>query len=302
MTGASIVNTLNDRARKCVKTSQKGRQMDAKQSCDSADDKDIIRSLIRSIHVIQAINVHGSLGITEIAKCAGIPFPTAYRIVNTLLREGLIEREPSRKHYRPTALIQTLASGFQNHDRLVSIARPAMMAFTDQHHWPLTLVTRVGNKMVVRYSTNDRTTLTFNNYYPGWQVPLLSSASGQVYLAFAQDRIRGNLLGQFQSVSGHDAFTLQDFQDGAAIRKIQENGFAAVSKTYYSANPGKTSSLAVPLFQGDELVGSLAMVFFTSAMPLSKAIADFFGPLGDVAAQINQSLQDQPDPDDMAAI
>jgi IclR family mhp operon transcriptional activator len=274
--------------------------MDVNESQVDSDDKDIIRSLIRSIHVIQAINVHGSLGLTEIAKSAGIPFPTAYRIVNTLLREGLIEREPSRKQYRPTALIQTLACGFQNHDRLVSVARPATIAFTDRYHWPLTLVTRVGNKMVVRYSTNDRTTLTFNNYYPGWQVPLVASASGQVYLAFAEDRVRENLLGQSQSVSGHDAFMLQKFQNGSAGREIRENGYAAVSKTYYSANPGKTSSLAVPIFEGEELVGSLAMVFFASAMTLPNAIAEFLGPLREVAAQIKQGLHDQPDMADLA--
>lgn len=276
--------------------------MDDDKSAGETDDKDIIRSLIRSIHVIQAINVHGSLGLTEIAKSVGIPFPTAYRIVNTLLREGLIEREPSRKQYRPTALIQTLASGFQNHDRLVSIARPATIAFTDRYHWPLTLVTRVGNKMVVRYSTNDRTTLTFNNYYPGWQVPLLASASGQAYLAFAPDLIRDNLLRQSQSVSGHDAFTLERFQNGSAIREIRENGYAAVSRTYYSANPGKTSSLAVPIFEGDELVGSLAMVFFATAMPVSQAIAEYLQPLSDVSARIRQNLEDHPEPDDMGAI
>lgn len=255
------------------------------------DDKDVILSLIKSIHVIQAINAHGSLGMTEIAASAGVPFPTAYRIVNTLVREGLIEREPSRKRYRPTALIQTLSCGFQNHDHLVNIARGPTSAFTDRHHWPLTVVTRVGNKMVVRYSTNERTTLTFNNYYPGWQVPLLASASGQVHLAFAEDHVRQRLLEQSRTASGQDALVLKRFENGSAGREIRQRGYAAVSKTHYSANPGKTSSLAVPIFEGQHLVGALAMVFFSNAMTLQKAIGEFLEPLLAVSQEINRGLQ-----------
>ena len=49
----------------------------------------------------------------DIAKRAKVPYPTACRIVQTLLHEGLIEREPARKHYRPTPLIQSLSNGFR---------------------------------------------------------------------------------------------------------------------------------------------------------------------------------------------
>lgn len=259
------------------------------------EDKSTIRSLARSIHVIQAINRHGSLALTEIARATGIPFPTAYRIVNTLIEEGLIEREPTRKRYRPTALIQSLACGFQNHDRLVNVARPIMTEFTQKYHWPLSVVTRVGNKMVVRYHTSWHTTLTFNNYYPGWQVPLLASASGQVYIAFAEDHIQESLLSQANVMEGvSDPFILKEFQSGRACQRIRDAGYATVSKAHFSANPGKTSSLAVPLFEGGELVGSLALVFFANGMSLEKAAEDFFGAIEDVAGRIDEELRRTP--------
>ena len=259
------------------------------------EDKSTIRSLARSIHVIQAINRHGSLALTEIAKAAGIPFPTAYRIVNTLVEEGLIEREPGRKRYRPTALIQSLACGFQNHDRLVNVARPLMTEFTQQHHWPLCLVTRVGNKMVVRYHTSGHTTLTFSNYYPGWQVPLLASASGQVYVAFAEDDVQTSMLAQSHVMEGvSDPFILREFQTRRACQRIRDAGYAAVSKAHYSANPGKTSSIAVPVFERGELVGSLALVFFANGMALDKAANDFLAEIQNVAARIDTELQRNP--------
>jgi IclR family mhp operon transcriptional activator len=69
-----------------------------------------IRSISRCISVLQAINRAGDLSLMEIAKRAKVPYPTACRIVQTLLHEKLIEREPTRKHYRPTALIRSEAN------------------------------------------------------------------------------------------------------------------------------------------------------------------------------------------------
>jgi IclR family mhp operon transcriptional activator len=59
-----------------------------------------------------------------IARRELLPYPTACRIVQTLLHEGLIEQEPARKRYRPTALVQSLAQGFKTGSQLVSVARP----------------------------------------------------------------------------------------------------------------------------------------------------------------------------------
>ena len=55
-----------------------------------------IRSITRSIAALKAINRHGSLSMMEIAKASEVPYPTACRIVQTLLYEGLIEQEPAR--------------------------------------------------------------------------------------------------------------------------------------------------------------------------------------------------------------
>jgi IclR family mhp operon transcriptional activator len=241
-----------------------------------------IRSIVRAITVLQAINRYGSLTLSEIADYAELPYPTAMRILRTLQDQGLIEREHSRKKYRATALVQTLSCGYQNYDRLVTSARPHIVDLTRELGWPISIATRVGQNMVVRDSTSSLTTLTFNNYYPGWHVPLLSSASGRVYLAHAEEDVRKVLLEPL-----HDDERKQfkiDFEE------IRNQGYAAVTRTQYSANPGMTSSIAVPLFQGEELLGSLALVFFSKAMPISDAIAQFVDPLKRTAQTIKVAL------------
>ena len=57
-----------------------------------------IRSISRALHVLQAINQHGALTMTQISQIVKLPYPTACRIVYTLVGEGVIERETSRKY------------------------------------------------------------------------------------------------------------------------------------------------------------------------------------------------------------
>jgi IclR family mhp operon transcriptional activator len=159
-----------------------------------------IRSITRSIAALKAINRHGSLSMMEIAKSAEVPYPTACRIVQTLLYEGLIEQEPARKRYRPTALVQTLATGFQHDDELVRIARPHIVALTARVGWPVSIAIRVGREMMLRDSTHANSSLTFEHYYPGFTLPILDSASGKVSMAFADPEEREMIL-RFMRVS-----------------------------------------------------------------------------------------------------
>lgn len=254
-------------------------------------EDDAIRSISRALAVLRAINRSSALTLTEIARLADLPYPTALRIVRALVAEGVIEREPDRKRYRPTPLIQGLAYGFQNHDRLVVGARPHIVALTEEVHWPISLVTRVGNSMVVRDSTSTRTPLTFSHYYPGWQVPLTVSASGRVFLAHAGPEVRSELVAHYKSIATSAEFeTLKAFESQGDAERIVERGYDAVARTGYSANPGRTSSIAVPLFIGDELSGTVTLVFFSAAMPLAEAVERFVPPMRVTAKAIGTDL------------
>ncbi|MET0250236.1 MAG: helix-turn-helix domain-containing protein, partial [Sphingobium sp.] len=153
-----------------------------------------IRSISRALSVLQAVNRGRSLTMMEIAQASGVPYPTACRIVQTLLHEGMIEREATRKRYQPTALVETLAHGFQGHGALVRVAHPHMAALTRDFGWPLSLTTHVGSSMVLRDSTHAQTSLTFNAYFPGFAMPILACAAGLVYLAYADAEERDGIL------------------------------------------------------------------------------------------------------------
>ena len=249
-----------------------------------------IRSITRAISALQAINRHGSMTMMEIAKAAQVPYPTACRLVQTLLYEGLVEQEPARKRYRPTALVQTLATGFQHEDQLVSVARPHIVELTKQIGWPVSIAVRVGRDMMLRDSTHANSSLTFEHYYPGFTVPVLDSASGKLSMAFAADEDREMIL-RFMRISQEiDIDYLSTAELGLNVDQIREEGYATQGRNHFNLTPGKTSSIAVPIFKNGHLEAAMTMVFFVAAMKLSDALENYLDHLKQAAAAISHEL------------
>ena len=249
-----------------------------------------IRSISRSIAAIRAINRHGSMSMMEIAKAAKVPYPTACRIVQTLVYEGLIEQEPARKHYRPTALVQTLATGFQHEDELVSTARPHIVEVTKRLGWPISIAIRVGRQMMLRDSTHANSSLTFEHYYPGFTLPILDSASGKVSMAYASDEDREMVL-RFMRVSQDiDLNYLATAELSLDVERIRINGYAVQGRNHFNLTPGKTSSIAVPIFKNGRFEAAMTMVFFIAAMKLSDALELYLDDLKATAAAISHEL------------
>ncbi|MCJ2183590.1 helix-turn-helix domain-containing protein [Novosphingobium sp. 1949] len=246
----------------------------------------------RALDILRIINLQGSPSLVEITRAVDLPYPTVLRIVRALVEEGVIEREPARKRYRPTAMVQALSYGFQNHDALVAAARAHIEALTRAVHWPVCLVTRVGNMMVVRDSTSTQTPLTFDHYYPGWQIPLIQSASGRVFLAYTDRERRLAMIDHIAATGSKSVVQmLRDFEETGEADLIREQGYATVARIPFSSNPGRTSSFAVPIHANGTLLGALTLVFFANAMTPEEASAKYFDAVLGTAQAIGREME-----------
>lgn len=252
-----------------------------------------IRSVSRAIAILQAINQKGSLPMMQIARTGDVPYPTACRIVQTLIHEGLIEQEPARKYYRPTVMVQSLSHGFQTDGLLVETGREPIRELTSKIGWPVSLTVRVGTHMVVRDSTHADTSLTFERYYPGYRLPLMDCASGRVCLAHMHPEELDNVM-NWVTLSG-----VQE-ESGVAVHvsvntlnKIRDAGYAAIGWGQHNLTPGKTSSIAVPIFRGDRFEAALTLIYFSAAMKQEDAIARYADDLKLTAARISAELSSE---------
>ena len=249
-----------------------------------------IRSITRSIAALKAVNHHGSLSMMEISRAAEVPYPTACRIVQTLLYEGLIEQEPARKRYRPTAMVHALSHGFQQDDRLVKTARPHIVELTKRVGWPVSIATRVGRNMMLRDSTHANTSLTFEQYYPGFTLPILDSASGKLSMAYADDEDRDRILRWMRISQEVDLAYLKNAEARLDVAAIRSLGYAVQRTNQFNRTPGKTSSIAVPIFMDGVFQAALTMVFFVSAMNVDAAVTTYLDDLLATAASITEEL------------
>ena len=249
-----------------------------------------VRSISRCLAMLQFINRRGPVSLMEIAKAVSLPYPTTIRIVQTLMHEGMIECEPVRKLYRATSLVQTLAVGGHQHGDLLKAARPLLIALTREHGWPVSICTASGATMMVRDSTYTMTSLAFNNYYPGYTFPMLEVASGLVHLGFVGDETRECLLGGLEQTAGNRA-TFEMFRSGVLTRRIQSDGYATHDRTTCTLNPGKTSSIAVPILEHGLVAGTLSLSYFATAMPMSEAVRRYAQGLKDAARSIGDALE-----------
>ncbi len=252
-----------------------------------------IRAISRGLAVIQAVNRIGPISMMEISRAAEVPYPTACRIVQTLIHEGMIEREPSRKRYRATALVQTLSTGYQAEDALVSVARDHLVELTEHLNWPISLATRVGTSMMVRDSTHGLTSLTFTNYYAGYTLPIAECASGKAYIAHCSDAERDAIAeGWRMTENDTSRVGLVMIGDDAVIKDIRSKGYAVHNRNTYTADAGKTSSIAVPIMSqsGGEIVGTISLIYFATAMTSADVAEKYLAELQVTARNIAKDL------------
>ncbi|MEL7188493.1 MAG: IclR family transcriptional regulator C-terminal domain-containing protein [Pseudomonadota bacterium] len=251
-----------------------------------------IRAISRGLTVIQTINRLGPISMMQISREASLPYPTASRIVQSLVHEGFLERELGSKRYRVTGLVQTLSTGYQAADRLVTASRRHLEKVTDEVGWPVSLATRVGTSMMVRTSTHGQSSLTFNNYYAGFTLPISGCASGKVYLAYCDEQEREAIIDGWKIADNETSRVgLTLVQDSGLLESVRDQGYAVNTRNAYSSDAGKTSAIAVPIIRrSGKIAGTVSLIYFATAMGAKEAAEKFHALLGQTAKDISDEL------------
>lgn len=249
-----------------------------------------IRAISRSLAVLQAVNRGGALYMNDIAEASDIPYPTACRIVQTLVHEGMLEREYNHRRYRVTARVRSLSYGFEDTSRLGTVSEPRIAELTKEMLWPVLVASRVGGVMIVRGSTTHLTSLSFTHYRLGHTMPLLFSTSGRVYVAFCPEDERRTILKGLKLSSPAMAGYIDHSEFGQVLETIRQKGFAVQKYNHIAPATGKIASLSAPIFDQGRCLGALTMIFFATAMSTEEAVRRYADAIKAGAAAIGRDL------------
>ena len=251
----------------------------------NARDRGSVRALERGLSVLAAMNRHKIASVLELARETRLPRPTVYRLLETLGRAGYVTRAGAADRFCLARQVRTLSNGFVEDEWISDVAAPLMGEFTQQHVWPVALMTFEEGSMLIRETTHPASSLSIDYGMVGRRLPILRTAAGRVYLAFCPDNEQRAILDMLDhSPAPEDQFDARRL--AALLRRIRHTGHALQDR---EINP-RTSGISVPV-KGSRMLGSVSMIWIASALTLEEAEQRYHQPLRTLAARIAAGVE-----------
>ena len=191
-----------------------------------------IRALMRGLDALTILNLRDGATVSEIAHEIRLPRTTVYRILETLCSSGFVYRDSADERYRLTILVRSLSGGFDDEAWVKQVAKPMLYNLGSEIVWPVSIATLWGTKMMLREATDHQTPLAVERYSAGFQLPLLTSAAGRVYLANCPPSQRDALIDILARSNKEEDKPARDRLDLLRVLTgIKAHGYATATRT-----------------------------------------------------------------------
>lgn len=111
-----------------------------------------------------------------------------------MLESGYVGRGTDDDRFHLRLKVRSLSEGFEDEQWIMAIAGPALVELTRQISWPCDVATLDGLSMMIHETTHRIAPLSIDRNMVGQTMPILGSASGLAYIAFAPKQEQQNLL------------------------------------------------------------------------------------------------------------
>jgi IclR family mhp operon transcriptional activator len=247
------------------------------------DEDQELRSLKRGLRALTLLNAREKLSIAEVARALSIPRTTAERVMMTLMSEGYIVRDPSTKAFQLAPKVCALSAGFSDENWITHIATPLLFRLTERIGWPLAIATPLGERMIVRITTDPATSLHITRRYVGTEIAMMRASSAFAMLAFMPEHEREVLLGVLRrSPDPEQALARDERRVTLLMNQVRRTGIA------FSPDGGKEGSISVPIFLNGKVKAALLMMYIVSAVKQKALLQEFYPQLRKLADDISR--------------
>lgn len=211
-----------------------------------------VRAIQRGLSVLRAVSEHGPVSISDVVALCGMPQPTAVRMLETLVNEGYIYRQPGRTTYRVTGRTLTLSRGFDSRSRLLELAGPVVDQMHVEIGWPSNLAVFDRDTMVIVYSNRASLGLSVPGRM-GARLPMLATGVGLIALAYMTDDERQAALQRAKAAGDHwDTTPRLTAGLPERLEQIRRNGYALADEEYLrTIYQSRIWAVAVPVMGAD---------------------------------------------------
>jgi len=206
----------------------------------------------RAVTILDLLAAGGWRSGAEIARDLGVHRSTALRLLGTLERHALVERDPRSAKYRLGRRLPQLASVVTGESDLRSVARPVCENLAGALGETVTLDVLVGDEIVPIEQATASTSVVSVNWL-GRRTPVHCTASGKVILAFGPPAIRERLLGgPLERSTAHTIAARAELEE--QLGQALKDGFA---RTYEELEVGLDAIAAPVLAASGEVVAAI---------------------------------------------
>jgi IclR family mhp operon transcriptional activator len=237
----------------------------------------VIEPVRRSFALLEALSRRRASTLGALTAETGLPRPTVVRLLHTLIALGYAQRVSREQGYRLTDRVLGLSESIRFVDHLIDAAMPHMSRFTSEHGWPLYLATLSYGAITIRHSTAPESPMAFEGAGLNLRRPVLISALGRAWLAFCPEEERRTILRDIGGLTRRQEAALDTL-----LARVRRDGYAFTQPP----RPTRLQGMAVPIRQGERVIGSLSMRFPRSAMTEEEVALRFGKRLAVVARAI----------------
>ncbi len=221
-----------------------------------------VQSVDRAITILEVLARRGEVGVTEVAAEFGVHKSTAFRLISTLERHGLVEQAGDRGKYRLGIGLLRLAGATTARLDVVQEARPICKTLAADTGETVNIAVLSGSSALYLDQIAGSSAIQPHNWV-GQHIPLHATSNGKVLLSGVPDDALDQVL--------HDmpALTKLTLTKRSALRaelvKVREQGYAmavdeleegltALAAPIRNAHGDVVASLSVsgPTFRLDE--------------------------------------------------
>ncbi|MGI8909656.1 MAG: IclR family transcriptional regulator [Rubrobacteraceae bacterium] len=205
-----------------------------------------VRSVERTLDILEFLSRSGGeVGVSEIGDATGLAVGTAHRLLGTLAGRGYVHRDARTRKYGLG--LKSLNMVIATRERIGTLALPFLeeLMQTSQETANLAILEANSTVYIEQVAPPARMLRMFTE--PGNRVPLHSTGTGKVLLAYQSARLVDFIIAR-AGLAQHTVSTITDPpQLRAELEKVREDGYAVD----FEEQEEGVRCLAAPVFGAD---------------------------------------------------
>lgn len=185
-----------------------------------------VGSLAKGLQILRAFDESATeLSLSELVQRTGLEKSAVQRLANTLHLEGMLDKDPHTRRFRPSHAWLEMAYAYFWSNPLVRLVMPKLIELSHQLDATVNLAELSGDHVLYVSRVPGRSS-QFSSTIVGRRLPALSSAAGRVMLSTMPRNVRAPLIETWPLTQLTLRTTMDRQEISHSVDEAEERGFA----------------------------------------------------------------------------